>query len=133
MTAWQTKAFSLWCWFIVVFGAVIVVAALNPAVGALLFAILGHPEPVPSSPHLTFTTALMGAVTMGWGLTLLAMAGQQLGENVWQRVMIAFVVWYVIDSGLSIATGFWRNAVSNTVVLAAFLFIRSRGAKAARG
>jgi hypothetical protein len=68
----------------------------------------------------------MGAVTMGWGVTYLAlfMAAHRLGADaapVWRLATIGMVAWFVIDSALSVATGFWMNAVSNTGLAIGYL------------
>ena len=65
----------------------------------------------------------MGAVTLGWGLTtwVLVAAGPALSPTAWRRLTAAIAVLYVIDSTISIATGFWLNAVSNTAIVAAYL------------
>ena len=133
MAAGQTSAMRIWCWIIVAFGAIIIVTALERTLGERLFAVFGHSEPVPWSPHLVFTMSLMGAVTVGWGLTLLAIARQDVDASVWRGVTVALIIWYFVDSALSIGTGFWRNAVSNSVLLLAYLYIRSRAAKHVQG
>jgi hypothetical protein len=70
--------------------------------------------------------ALLGAVTLGMALAVLAAAraaerpGPE-GRPIWVRLTGAMAVWYLVDSGLSVATGFPLNAVSNTLILAGFL------------
>jgi hypothetical protein len=48
------------------------------------FAIVGGGAPLEWTPHLRFSVALMGAVTMGWGVTYLAlfMAAHRLGASI---------------------------------------------------
>lgn len=68
-----------------------------------------------------------GAVTIGWSLTLFAViqAVHQLDEpyskTIWSLIAISVMSWYVIDSSLSIATGFWLNAIANTSFIVTFL------------
>lgn len=93
----------------------------------LVFDLLNGPGELHFDPYLRFSLAVLGAVTIGWSLTLLAairaanQSGKQHGRPIWVMVTASVVSWYVIDSALSIATGFRLNAVLNTVFLAAFL------------
>jgi hypothetical protein len=70
-----------------------------------------------------FTCALLGAVTMGWALTIrgLVQAAHQLGAPAWRSLVAAMLTWYVIDSAISVASGVPVNAVSNTALIAALL------------
>ena len=81
----------------------------------------------------------MGAVSMGWALTFYAAfsaaaaLGAQ-GQPAWRAVTVAVVAWYVIDSALSVATGFALNAVPNTLLLAGYLLpVWRSGVLGARG
>jgi hypothetical protein len=64
----------------------------------------------------------MGAITIGWMITLytLCRAAWSLDEAtarpLWRGAALSIGVWYVIDSYVSIATGFPLNVVSNTVL-----------------
>ena len=127
MTAFWRTYFTIWSIFVMIFGLVLAGAGL-PAldgIATLIFAIIGGADPV-WTPELRFATALMGAVTLGWGMTLLtairaaiALGGQ--GAPVWRGLLIATLVWFVIDSAMSVATGFWLNAVSNALISTAFV------------
>ena len=46
---------------------------------------------------------------------------KQVSQSIWMGITVSIVIWYAIDSILSIATGFWLNAVSNTIFSATFL------------
>jgi hypothetical protein len=120
MTAFWRKWLDGWCAAVTLFGAVLISGAFE-ATAAPLAALLGMlgPETPTSDPALRFTTALLGAVTIGWGLTLYAAvaAAHVLGGAMWRRLTWAVLAWYVIDSALSVATGFALNAVSNSVFL----------------
>ncbi len=74
-------------------------------------------------PIVRFGIGLQGALTLGWGLTMMALieAAKTLDAPVWRKLTLALVVWYVIDSAISIATGLALNAVSNTVLMAGYL------------
>ena len=127
MTAFWRTWFTIWSIFVMLFGLVLAGAGL-PAldgIATLIFGIIGATDIV-WTPELRFTSALMGAVTLGWGMTLLTgiRAAIALGDNgapVWRGLLIAMLVWFVVDSSMSVATGFWLNAVSNTIITAAFI------------
>jgi hypothetical protein len=121
MSAFWRTWLNAWAWVVIVFGLVLAGGGLDATdtVAEAAFAIVGGGAPLEWTPHLRFSVALMGAVTMGWGVTYLAlfMAAHRLGADaapVWRLAMIGMVAWFVIDSALSVATGFWMNAVSNT-------------------
>lgn len=67
-----------------------------------------------------FGAGLFGALTVGWGVTL-----HQLGRGVpvSRAAVFGAVVWFIVDSGASIALGFRWNALSNIAFLAMFLFL----------
>ena len=119
---------TAWSVVVVIFGLVLAGAGLEPTDGVAeaLLSIMGPSGGFEWTPHLRFATALMGAVTMGWGLTFFAVFGaaNRLGDQagpVWHLLTLALVVWFVIDSVLSVATGFWLNAVSNAGLLTGYL------------
>lgn len=112
---------NVWAWLVIVFGLVLAGAGLDAtdAAADVAFAIVSGGAAMDWTPPLRFSVALMGAVTMGWGLTYLSLfkAAHQLGDAagpVWRLATFGMIVWFVIDSVLSVAIGFWLNAVSNT-------------------
>ena len=119
-----------WCWVVIVFGVVLIgaVSPLTAAPSRALFAIMGGDHSSMDAP-LRFAVALMGAVTLGWGLTLLVVTSvlhrldRPVACSLWRRLTAAVLVWYVVDSITSIATGFALYAVSNTVFVIAFALI----------
>lgn len=128
MSAFWRGWLNVWSVIVVVFGIVLAGAGLDATDGVaeMLFGIMGPPGGFEWTPHLRFATALMGAVTLGWGLTFLAAFGaaHRLGDQagpVWRMLTVAAVAWFVIDSALSITTGFWLNAVSNTGLILGYL------------
>jgi hypothetical protein len=138
MSGFWRNWLNVWGVAVIVFGLVLAGGGLDLTDGAAeaLFGIL-HPDPIAWTPHLRFSVALMGAVTMGWGITFLAlfMAAHQLGARaapVWRLATVGALVWFAIDSGLSVATGFWLNAVSNTGLMIGYLVpVLASGALAA--
>lgn len=131
MSEFWRRWLVLWCWTVMLFGLVLAGAGLEATSGParLAFAILGpgHPLPPVLDPTLRFSIGLMGAVTIGWGATMLATVIAGNGTpRLWRAITVGLVAWFVIDSTLSVATGFPLNAVSNTVLLV-FYLIAMRG------
>ena len=135
--SWQ-RMMTGWCWAVIVFGAVLMGAAFASTDGPtrFLFGFLGGPAPTMDAP-LRFGVGLMGAVTFGWGLTILAVTSIShrlnpgIARLLWRRVAAALGAWYVVDSTISVATGFALNAVSNTILAVVFvLIVRESGAMA---
>jgi hypothetical protein len=125
---WQNWM-SAWAIFVALFGLVLAAGAFEATDGLtrMLFTLFGNPMPeTPDSLH-RFAIGLMGAVTMGWGLTYFAAFKALHGLDaktaapLWRFVLFASLVWYVIDCAISCATGYSMNAVSNTLVIIGFL------------
>lgn len=117
----------VWCWSVIAFGALLVTGAIPAVDGparALFVLFSGDPATgeVFDHPAVRFGIGIQGALTMGWGLTMLAMVQMpSIGPRQWQALTMALCAWYLLDSAISVATGFWINAVSNTALLVAFL------------
>lgn len=125
---WQNWL-SAWAILVTVFGLILAGGAFAATDGltTMLFTVFGNPLPADIDAHHRFAIGLMGAVTMGWGLTYLG-AFKALyalepatAAPIWRYLLFAGLAWYVIDSSISVATGFWMNAVSNTVLMVLFL------------
>ena len=61
---------------------------------------------------------------VGWFVLVWWMVGALLGRGVpgaWPALVASLLAWFVPDTAFSLLSGFWPNAVLNTVVLAAFL------------
>lgn len=121
---WQTWL-TIWCAAVALFGLLLAGAAFEAtqAPTRLLLTLMSPTGTAAFDPQSRFAIGLMGAVTLGWGLTawVLIAAAPSLPPAIWSRLTAAIVVWFVIDSTISIATGFWLNAVSNTLITAAYL------------
>lgn len=125
---------TIWSWLIILFGAFLALAAV-PGPDRLVWTMMRLFGPGAAlEPHaaLTFATALMGCVTLGWGLTVRAFvaATPLFGDNwrgPWRQLVTGALVWYLLDSAASIATGFWVNALSNTLVLVLLVVPLARG------
>lgn len=124
---WKTWM-SVWCWGVILFGVVLAAGGLPATDGVVrtLYGILSsHPLPdnFLDAPGLRFSVALMGAVTIGWGLTILFLlpAIHAAGASAWRGLTAALVIWFVIDGLLSAATGFALNNLPNTALAIAYL------------
>lgn len=111
-------------WFVVAAGAIFYTAAL-PALEApatLFYRMVGHPsgEPLFVSAATRLSVSLLGAVTIGWGLTIVAAAEAAAGKSLIKGLTRAILIWFVIDSAASIVTGYPLNAVSNAGFVALF-------------
>ncbi|GAP99985.1 hypothetical protein [Leptolyngbya sp. NIES-2104] len=123
--AWMTG----WCVAAGLFGMILAGGGFEAtsAPVRILFDVLNGPGELDLDPYMRFSLAVLGAVTIGWSLTVMAVVQvanqleKQVSQRIWLGMTASIVIWYVIDSGLSIATGFWLNAVSNTVFSATFL------------
>jgi hypothetical protein len=119
----------IWAWGVILFGVAIALFAFVPTEGPmrLFFEILGNPISETPDSHFRFAMGLMGCISVGWGLTFLTAfeAGHQLtgaaAAKFWHGILAATAVWFVTDGFVSIHTGFWMNAVSNTVLAVLFL------------
>lgn len=118
----------LWCGVLAALGVALTgaVTEATSAPARLVFGAIGVQD-IRLDAHMRFTLAVLGAVLVGWSLTLLGATrvAQQLsgetGRSAWRWVAVALVGWFAIDSTLSILTGFPLNAVMNTVFLIAFV------------
>jgi hypothetical protein len=128
MSAFWRGWLNVWCVLVAAIGLVFAGGGLEATDGLaeLLFSVLGGGAVFEWTPHLRVSVAVMGAVTIGWGLTYLPLfaAAHRLGEQaapVWRLATAGLLTWFVIDSGLSVATGFWLNAVSNAGLFIGYL------------
>lgn len=132
---------TIWCWGVLAFGALLVTAAIPgfDAAAREVFLVFGGGTVDAATfeqPSTRFGLGLQGALTLGWGMTMILLIGaaRTIGASLWRGLTIAVLIWYVIDSAISVATGFGLNAVSNTVFVIAFLIpIIASGALRPRG
>ena len=117
-----------WCGGVLAFGALLVTAAIPGVDGAaralfVLFSNNSVDQAIFEQPAVRFGLGLQGALTIGWGLTMFALlqAANTVGAPLWRALTFAVLAWYVIDSAISVSTGFWINAVSNTTLVAAYM------------
>lgn len=128
MNAFWKNWIKIWCGGIILFGAVLAAGGLPAMDGIVrtLFGILSS-DPLPDgfldAPGIRFSVALMGAVTMGWGLTILLLlpAIHAAGAPAWRGLTAALVAWFIIDGVLSATTGFALNNLPNIALMAGYL------------
>lgn len=128
--------FAVWCLSIGIFGAVLSGGAFEATSGPvrLLLAGLKGPGEAVFDPVLRFSLAVMGAVSIGWAVTLFAtiQAAIALGDQgrpLWRAISMGMATWFVIDSALSVATGFSLNVAPNLVLVAMYVIgLRGSGA-----
>lgn len=124
---WRTWL-NVWCATVALFGVVLAGGAAEPTSGPVraLLDLLNGPEPLVIEGPMRFCLAVLGAVTIGWSLTLFAAIDAAVrlgsaGRPVWTMILASGLVWYVIDSALSLATGFGLNLIPNTLFIAGLI------------
>lgn len=120
--------FALWCVSIGIFGAVLSGGAFEATSGPvrLVLSTLQGPVEAVFDPTLRFSLAVLGAVSIGWAVTLslIVKAAVELGDSgrpLWNAVSAGMASWFVIDSSLSVATGFGLNVAPNVALAAMYI------------
>ena len=129
MTGVWKNWLTVWCVGIGIFGLVLFGTGWSATEGTAraIFALFGNPFPIEPDRYLRFSTSLMGAVTLGWAVTLYAafraawLLEDAVAKPVWHLLTLGIGTWYFIDSAASVANGFAANAISNTVLVIAYL------------
>jgi hypothetical protein len=112
---------------VVAFGLVLVLAPEFTRQG---FSLLVYSSPgridafgPESARYVSLVHAVIGGIMVGWGAVLfyitrsLVSKGSRLG---WNLVALSVVAWFIPDTTYSLWSGFWQNAVLNTVFLCLF-------------
>lgn len=79
--------------------------------------------PADANAYVVLLHGVLGAVMAGWAVAMLMalrgpfLRGQREG---WLLIALPFTAWYLADTAFSLRTGFWRNAVLNTVLAVLF-------------
>jgi hypothetical protein len=128
MSAFWRAYFGIFCASLVVFGVVLSAGAFAATSGpiAVLMTVLSGGEAIEFSSALQFCLGLMGAITIGWALTIYGVMqvaftlGPQ-GRPLWHAITIGMVSWYVIDAICSVMTGFALNLLPNSVLAGMYL------------
>ena len=112
---------------VMAFGLVLVIA---PAFALQGFSLLVYfdqsrissfgPE---AARYIALSHAVLGGVMFGWGMALAVLvrtffaAGYRVS---WNMVALSVGAWFIPDTGYSLASGYWQNAVLNLIFLILF-------------
>ena len=117
-----------WCYLVLALGLVFTGSAWpqSDAAVRLFYDVIYWPLDGQSGWHesLRLTAAILGAVMMGWALTLLTLVQTALKQpqlSLWRPMTGSILVWWVIDSSISVALNTPGNALSNTGFLLLYL------------
>lgn len=113
---------------VIAFGLLLVLA---PGLARQGFSLLVYAEPTlidsfgdEQVRYVSLAHAVIGGVMVGWGVAMLYVVRSLLakgqGEG-WYIITMSIAAWYIPDTAYSILSGFWQNAVLNTVFLSLFL------------
>lgn len=135
MSGFWRNWFTGFCLSLLIFGVVLAGGAFEATTGPVRFilALLGGNGDISFDPPLRFSLAVMGAVSIGWAISFYHTIGAaidlgDMGRPLWRGMTIAVVCWFVIDSSLSVATGFGLNVIPNLLLLGLFLIgVRGSG------
>ena len=122
---WQKWLMAV-CGIIVVFGLVIALLSWSPLFGVFNTLVNGTfwPGAGPDESTQQFTLwayGMLGATMAGWGLTLAFIVNGPFGKKEkWSRDAIAagVILWFVVDTIMSVYTGAYFNVGVNVLVLA---------------
>jgi hypothetical protein len=127
MTGFWKNWLIVWCWATIGVGVLFAAGAIPALDGGvrLFYDIIMWPIDglSPYGEEVRLTAALLGAVMIGWGIAIFGLidAAESVGVQTWRTLTLSVVVWYAIDSAISIALGAPVNALSNTGFLVTFL------------
>lgn len=127
MSSFTRQWLDAMCGVVILFGLIMAGGALpaTEAPARLLFEWQNQ-GPLPIDRAARVSLGVLGGVMCGWGVTLYAalQAAHMIGQpatRIWRLIAASMIFWFVVDSTLSIATGFALNAAMNIGFLLAFL------------
>ena len=122
-----------WRWLVVATGAVLffglgMVVLPGPTQQLFNFIYLSSPHGnaifgEAAVDYIKFVSAVLGATIFGWSIALLYVLfgsfrrGQIEG---WRTITFSVGAWFIPDTAFSLWSGFWQNAVLNTILLCLF-------------
>ncbi|HEU5097710.1 MAG TPA: hypothetical protein VFU22_01610 [Roseiflexaceae bacterium] len=77
----------------------------------------------PAVAYISLTHAVMGAVMFGWAIALLFILFgpfRRDSHEAWLTLTVSLLAWFVPDTVYSLWSGFWQNAVLNSVFVVLF-------------
>jgi hypothetical protein len=133
MSGFWRNWFSGFCLSLLIFGVILAGGAFEATTGPVrwLLTVLGGSADITFDPPLRFSLALIGSISIGWAVAFYytidaAIDLGPLARPLWRGMTVAVIVWFVIDSSLSVATGFALNVIPNLLLLGQY-FIGVRG------
>jgi len=112
---------------VAVFGLALVVV---PALGGWLFGwlLFGSADALiglglRADAYLRLVHGVLGAVMFGWAAALLMVVLGPFGRRsrlAWSTVAVSLAAWFVLDTALSLLSGFWPNALLNAALAVLF-------------
>ena len=112
---------------VVAFGLVLVIA---PSLSRQGFSMLVYASPEridafgqEAARYISLAHAVLGGVMVGWGAALFYVTTSLFARGsttAWNLIALSVGAWFLPDTSYSLLSGFWQNAVLNTVFL--FLF-----------
>ena len=112
---------------VVAFGLVLVIA---PSLSRQGFSLLVYASPErvdafgqEAARYISLATAVLGGVMVGWGAALFYVTRSLFArgsKTAWNLIALSVGAWFLPDTSYSLLSGYWQNAVLNTVFL--FLF-----------
>ena len=127
----MSKSYKSWldamCGVVVLFGFIMAGGALPASEWpARLLLEWQNQGPLEIDRAARVTLGVLGGVMCGWGVTLYAafQAAHMIGDrgvHIWRLIFGSMIFWFMVDSSLSVATGFALNALMNVGFLLAFV------------
>ena len=74
--------------------------------------------------YISLAHAVLGGVMFGWGIALVAVVRTLFASGCragWNIVALSVGAWFVPDTGYSLLSGYWQNAVLNLGFLLVFV------------
>ena len=112
---------------VVAFGLVLVIA---PSLSRQGFSLLVYASPEridafgqEAARYISLAHAVLGGVMVGWGAALFYVTRSLFAggsTTAWNLIALSVGAWFLPDTSYSLLSGYWQNAVLNTVFL--FLF-----------
>lgn len=111
-----------WCWYIGVFALVLVGGAFEFSDAPIKMIIsLLNPAPYELNDHVRFGVGIQGSLTIAIAILchaiIRASTRFEFDNSVWRALFCALCAWFVIDGIISVATHFYLNVLSNTIIL----------------
>ena len=78
----------------------------------------------PANDYIRLLHGVLGAVMFGWGVMIAMVLRRAVAQGQPESInwiLLPLLAWYIPDTIFSLYTGFWQNAVLNTVFLLVFL------------